>query len=233
MWTALQLTLALLLALLISSSSSSEHQETKTCPPAHCADPHFDPTTGCSSCEGSGCPFRGCVKYGAFGPTWRPDNCTICSCSDETGKPVCTKIECSAPADCHGRPLVHKPGRCCPECDYGVARDACGVVPGVERSLYLALGDLGCQQDVLFHRCDKNFFYLEEEKGWFECVVQMSQVSKELSEECQFKTHVSHVTHEDVTGCERRRLEYFDIPPDLDPDPYECAFYVNWDEDKD
>lgn len=219
-------TVFLLVALHVALFSTESRGE-EECPLALCANPHFDPETGCSSCEGSRCNFRGCVKYGAFGPSWRPDNCTLCHCDDQ-GQSSCTRIECSEP-DCHGYPIIHEQGKCCCECDYGIAADVCGVVPDGVKSLYLALGDSSCQEDVLFHHCDKGIF--TEGRDWYECIIGTAKVTKELSETCRFDTYISHVTYEDVTTCEKRKLGTQEIPQDFDPNPYSCALYIEEEEE--
>ena len=117
-----------------------------------CADPVTDPNHSgpCSSmnCDNSKCKFRGCVHYGAFGPQWMPDPCTICSC--QLKKEACTKIECEEKLDCYGYSTGVKEGECCPSCDFGVAEGECGVIPTGYKSLYVALGDQNYQKMSYF-----------------------------------------------------------------------------------
>ena len=198
------------------------------CPQALCADPRYDPATGCNSCEHSQCLFSGCVRYGAFGPTWRPDNCTQCFC--EHHRPMnstssCITTQCPSEIDCYGYPTIHKPGRCCPECDYGLSDDECGLIPHRTELLNLTLGYASCEDEILFHRCNTN--YIIEGSDWFVCQLNMSRVMKKLSHKCRFNTYISHVTYEDITTCGKRLLQPHEFPQDYDSDPYSCTLYVD------
>lgn len=73
----------------------SRETQRPDCPPLLCANPTpHDPNTSCQSCNESRCKFRGCVSLGAFGPTWMPDNCTVCSCDVAANEEVCVSIDC-------------------------------------------------------------------------------------------------------------------------------------------
>ena len=196
------------------------------CPPGppRCANPTTNPLTGCPSCEHSNCKFRGCVRYGAFGPSWRPDDCTTCFC-DHTHQERCSVSSCAQP-NCGGYPVVHKPGQCCPECDFNINRDACGVVPAGVKTMSLALGGK-CREEVQLHACDKTDpFFVEEDGQWYECRPTRSLVQMKLSQTCLRETSVSHMTYADVTACQRRRVAPSQLPQDFDPEPRSCAFYV-------
>ena len=215
--------LAASLVMLANLAASQDHT---TCPPAHCVDPSYDPETSCYSCEGSRCMFRGCVHNGAFFTTWMPDNCTVCHC--EAKREVCTTIEC-APVECYGFPTVTKPGRCCPECDFGVGPTQCEAVPKTTRSLYVSMGDNSCRQDVVERECDKNFIFEDDREygAWFGCEPIREEVTKSVADLPGCVDRISHVTYKTVTRCEKRRLSQEEIPMDYDPEPHGCYYYVD------
>jgi hypothetical protein len=166
--------------------------------------------------------FRGCVHSGAFFTTWRPDNCTICNCLDK--REVCTMIQCSPP-QCYGFPIVTRPGKCCPECDYGISATECGAVPVSIKSLYVSLGDSSCQRDVVLRGCNKNLFV--ENRAWFRCEPVREKVTQSVAELPGCEGQISHVTYTTVTRCEKRQLNYYEIPQDYDPEPHRCYYYVD------
>lgn len=209
------------------SSSQEEQSIAESCPPAFCEDPVLVSNSGkeCPSCEASRCKFRGCVHYGAFGPTWMPDNCTICRC--ENHQESCTTIECDERKECYGYPLVKKQGQCCEECDFGISKDDCGVMPEGTKSLYAALGDQSCQRDVVLHRCDKRFMFDRNEKKWYWCVPVMSVKSVSFKDnEVDCRAGVKNVTYEDITACYKKEMSQSMIPQDYDPGVNDCNFYV-------
>lgn len=213
-------TVCFALSILAASRAS---QDPSHCPPAPCADPRYDHETSCFTCEGSQCVYRGCVHSGAFFATWRPDNCTVCHCLDK--KEVCTTIEC-APVECYGYPMVTRPGKCCPECDFNVSATECGAVPVVTRSLYVSLGDNSCQRDVVERDCDKRHI-VDSEGAWFMCEPVREEVMQSFEDVPGCANRISHVTYKTVARCEKRRLSYHEIPQDYDPDPHRCSYYVD------
>lgn len=215
-----------LTACLLVLAGPATSQDHAPCPPAHCADPTYDPKTSCYSCKGSHCMLRGCVHNGAFSTTWMPDNCTVCRC--EAKMEVCTTIECS-PVECYGFPTITKPGKCCPECDFGVGPTQCRAVPKTTRSLYVSLGDNSCRQDVVEQECDKNIIYEDDGEygAWFECEPVREEVTQPVADLPGCVDRISHVTYKTVTHCEKRRLSQEEIPLDYDPEPHSCYFYVD------
>ncbi len=189
------------------------------CPPAECADPVYSPDSCCPSCESSNCRFRGCVHFGAFGPRWLPDSCTICSCLN--GEERCTHIECTVP-QCFGYPTKVKKGECCPVCDFGIPEDECAPVPVSRKAMYVALGDESCLDEVTMHGCDKDF--LLRDGIIMKCVPSEKLMAHRFTQrECP----VRKVTYKDVKGCEAKRASAAEIPEDLDLTPSECQLYFN------
>ena len=195
------------------------------CPDVTCADPERSPLDpkDCSpsNCDNSQCKFRGCVHYGAFGPQWMPDPCTICSCHDR--QELCTIIDCSADLECYGYPKRVKEGDCCETCDFGVPENECGVVPNGVKSLYTALGDKDCQTDVVVHGCNKQFVLGEDEKIYRCRPVETTQTHT-LDQGC--RNGVSEVTYADVSSCVKEEVSSWQIPQDLDFSPRKCNSYV-------
>jgi hypothetical protein len=192
-----------------------------------CADPVSDPNhsrPGCSSmnCDNSKCKFRGCVHYGAFGPQWMPDPCTICSC--QLKRESCTKIECEEKLECYGYPTGVKEGECCPSCDFGVPEDKCGMIPTGYKSLYAALGDQNCQKDVLLHGCNRKFI-AEKNGKFYHCKPVVTTHAVEMGEGC--KADIHQVTYMDTARCTKEEISPSELPQDLDFEPRKCAFYVD------
>ena len=190
------------------------------CPPLTCADPAPpEPGRCCSSCANSTCLFRGCVYYGAFGPSWRPDPCTICFC--DSGEERCSEIPCDTP-ECFGFPLMTRNYSCCPECDFGIGDDECGPIPVRKQGLYVALGDESCHSEVVIHECDKTFVYkngqiMKCEPG------RRRNMAHRLGGECPIR----RVVYTDVRDCHLRVPSRHEIPQDdiFGPDLDECPFY--------
>lgn len=170
--------------------------------------------------------LRGCVHNGAFFTTWMPDNCTVCRCEDK--REVCTTIECT-PVECYGFPMVTRSGKCCPECDFGISPTECGAVPVTRKSLYVAIGDNSCQQDVVERECDKHFIVEEDGEygAWFACEPVQEEVTQSVENLPGCVDRISHVTYKTVTGCKKRRLSRQEIPLDYDPEPHSCYYYVD------
>ena len=191
-----------------------------------CADPVTDPNHSgpCSSmnCDNSKCKFRGCVHYGAFGPQWMPDPCSICSC--HLKREACTKIECEEKLDCYGYPTGVKEGECCPSCDFGVPEDECGVIPTGYKSLYAALGDQNCQKDVLLHGCNRNYIAGKNGK-FYQCKPVITTHTVEMDKGCEADIH--RVTYMDTARCTKEEISPSELPQDLDFEPRKCAFYVD------
>ena len=191
-----------------------------------CADPVTDPhhRGPCSSmnCDNSKCKFRGCVHYGAFGPQWMPDPCTICNC--QLKREVCTKIECEESLECYGYPTGVKEGECCPSCDFGVPENECGVIPTGYKSLYTALGEQNCQKDVLLHGCNKNYIAGKDGK-FYQCKPVIMTHTVEMGEDC--KANIHQVTYTDTAHCTKEEISPDELPQDLDFEPRKCTFYVN------
>ena len=170
--------------------------------------------------------LRGCVHHGAFFTSWKPDDCTECFCED--GQEICTAIDC-APLNCYDYPTLHRPGRCCPECDFNISASECGVIPVATTSVNVtvALGDGSCQQSVVLYRCDKNFI-VEDDGTWYMCDPMQGEVTRQVRDlptpGCG--PAVSQVTYETVTSCERRELSDYEILQDYEFYPFDCYYIV-------
>ena len=208
------------------SSQEDGSDDTERCSQTlTCADPEADPqyTGNCppSNCDNSQCKFRGCVHFGAFGPQWMPDPCTICSCHD--AQELCTEIKCEESLECYGYPSRVKEGECCPSCDYGVSENECGVIPAGVKSLYTALGDHSCQRDVLLYGCDKHYFRGKDGK-YYQCRAVETVRTLDMGEECDANVH--QVTYMDTERCNKEVVLPSELPQDLDLEPRSCALYV-------
>ena len=183
------------------------------CPNPICADP-TPPTGGacCPSCEGSKCLFKGCVHWAAFGPQWRPDPCTLCTCSN--GMQLCSATQCAMP-NCFGYPVRTKPGACCPECDYRVPLDQCKPVVVKNETLSVIQGVSTCEAAVLLHHCDKTIAI--KSGRIFMCQSVTSDVEIQ-PERCSGQK----LTYKDVVAC---NLTPADIM-DYDTKSSECEMYV-------
>lgn len=130
------------------------------CPIPTCANPDFSVDTCCGSCSQSKCIFRGCVQYGAFGPTWWPNPCKSCQCTSE-GLEDCITENCSRTSNnqCEtlGYRIVRPPGACCPKCDYGIPSNSCVPVRAKKENLTVSIGKSKCEIEVVLHGCDKQF----------------------------------------------------------------------------
>lgn len=183
------------------------------CPNPACADP-TPPTGGscCPSCDNSKCLFKGCVHWAAFGPQWRPDPCTLCTCRD--GMQLCSAVQCVMP-QCFNYSVTTKPGACCPECDYGIPLDQCTPVVIKNKMLSVGNGDSRCDADVLLHGCDKSIVI--KNGRIFMCQsVQRDVVIQ--PETCSGQK----LTYQDVVAC---KLTPADIM-DYDSKSSECEMYV-------
>ena len=204
---------------------SEEKPQPTTCPAPTCANPekssmHSDNCPP-SDCDKSLCKFRGCVHYGAFGPQWMPDPCTICSCHGN--QELCTAIECQENLECYGHPTRVKEGDCCPSCDFGVPEKECGVVPTGVKSLYAALGDKDCQTDVLIYGCDKEFI-LGEDGKIYRCRPVEETQTYALDQACS--NGINQMTYLDVSSCVKEEISLWQLPQDYDFSPRECSYYV-------
>lgn len=206
-----------------SQQNEDTSQNTESCPPLTCADPEYDSQQNgkCPNCDNSMCMFRGCVHWGAFGPQWRPDPCTWCTCHAK--RKLCTKIECDSYLECYGYPSRVKEGDCCPTCDFGVPEDECGVIPTGIKSLYTALGDYNCQKDVVLHGCNKEFIAGQDGK-YYRCRPVKSLREIVMGEECY--SGIQQVTYMDTDHCIKEEISSNELPQDLDFTPNSCAYYV-------
>ena len=202
--------------------SQQNVEETEKCPPLMCADPEHG-TGSCPNCDNSRCKFRGCVHFGAFGPQWMPDPCTICSCTNN--EELCTKIECEENLECYGYPSSVKEGDCCPSCDFGVPENECGVVPKGYKSLYTALGDEACQKDVLLHGCNKEFIQGNDGKI-YKCTPVEALYTHDIDQKC-CKNGINQVSYMDTQSCVKEEISPSELPMDLDLTPKSCAIYVS------
>lgn len=186
------------------------------CPPPLCADAVRVDGQCCETCDNSSCLYRGCVHFGAFGPQWYPDPCTLCGCHG--GEEVCTEIVCDVP-ECFGFPLVTDPDACCPRCDFGIAEDKCAPVPVRNVSLYATLGDSSqCQYEVTIHECDKQFLL---KNGKVHQCIGKKRAKPIVTNDCE---DIRKVIVEDTTSCRVRRPR---APiADLDLNPNLCAIRV-------
>lgn len=213
-----------------NSPSSEEGQisvePVKRCPPVTCANPKYSQGyQECPTCEGSNCIFKGCVHYGAFDPTWKPDNCTTCYCYQNQA--VCRKTKCNSHMECYGYPVVKKPGKCCPECDFGIGKNECGAIPVETKSLYVSFGDdKSCQRNVSVHYCNK--LYITDGNGWHMCrAVEGKRKVNMNAEGSKCRGKVSEVTYTDTVECVKEILDYRNIPQDYDPEPHSCSIYIH------
>lgn len=209
---------ALAAVLLVTVAKAQRQCNLEACPGgSNCADPEYQDGC-CPNCDKSNCKFRGCVHFGMF-PTWRPDPCTVCSCY--RGNELCTNITCPS-ISCYGYPNVTRPHNCCPECDFGIARNECGVIPVSKKSLYVALGDDGSQQEVAMHDCDKQFVWRNEK--WHICTPKKKITSVQMKDS---QSPIRRVVYKDVKECSLREAKLSEIPADYDPNPFDrCALYV-------
>lgn len=181
------------------------------------SNPEHEGPCPCFHCPN--CTFRGCVRFGWTGPTWQPDPCTVCSCFND--EELCTRIQCPK-LECYGFPVVTRPRRCCPECDFGIAADQCGPIPIRNQSLYVALGDQqSCRADVVLHGCDKDL--LLKDGKIFKCVSKERLQSHTFERNCPIRK----VVYRDVRECRIREAKPYEIPQDdLGFDNNECALYI-------
>lgn len=142
----------------------------------------------------------GCIVNNAFGERqWYPDPCTLCDCVG------CTKIECPV-LNCFGYPQLTKPGKCCPECDFGVSEHNCSIVPAKVRSLYVSLGERSCQSNIILHGCNLKYG-LEEDGEAFKCLPNETVVSFNTSAECMRYAGVHQIQFSDVFECTKVRIK--------------------------
>lgn len=184
------------------------------CPNPVCADP-TPPAGGacCPSCESSKCLFKGCVHWAAFGPHWKPDPCTLCTCNN--GETLCSATQCVLP-QCFGYPLKSKRVGCCPECDYGIALDQCKPVVVKNETLSVGEGEGRCDVDVLLHSCDKSI--VVRNGRTFMC----QSVKKDVEIHPERCTAGQKLTYRDVVDCAL-------IPADIldyDTKSSQCEMYV-------
>lgn len=187
------------------------------CPPTYCSDPQ-PAVEGecCQTCKNSSCVWKGCVHFGAFGPQWYPDPCTLCGCYN--GEKVCSEILCDEPK-CFGFPLKTDPDACCPRCDWGIAADECAPIPVANVSLYTTLGDdVQCHDEVTRHECDKSL--LQKDGRIFECRPKR-RGKPVLMSHCR---DVRKVIYEDVTSCYLRKPRTPIL--DFNPTPTLCSIRV-------
>ena len=208
-----------------SANSKDIKAEREECPRAFCANPVYTEGNPCPICL---CVFRGCVHFGAFGATWKPDNCTTCTCNQNLNQAICyNRTECGH-LECYGYPSVRKPGKCCPECDFGIAKNECGIIPVRMEFLNTAYeGSVNCQQKVRKHGCDKTYI-ISEDGQWYKCVAIKADREVHLDTECsKCKNEERKVTYKDTVSCEKKRIvNNWEIPQDYDPDPTSCALYI-------
>lgn len=141
-----------------------------------CANPDYSVESCCGDCSKSSCQYEGCVKFGAFGPTWYPEPCTFCNCY--SGESVCTKIsENCPPLNCFGHPM--RPGECCPACDFGIPEDQCGTVPVEKTTTTVMVNGEECLQTVIVNGCDKEAVRIGDK--WYACRVTEAGVDDETS----------------------------------------------------
>ena len=140
-----------------------------------CANPDYSVESCCGDCSKSSCQFEGCVRFGAFGPTWYPDPCTSCNCYN--GEPVCIKESDNCPMrNCFGHSTITRPGECCPVCDFGIPEDQCGTIPVKETTTTVMVNGEECLQTVIVNECDKEAVRIGDE--WYVCVVTETDVDE-------------------------------------------------------
>ena len=197
-----------------SFDANSSPCDPTACPNPVCADP-TPPSGGacCPSCDSSKCLFKGCVHWAAFGPQWKPNPCTLCTCRN--GEPVCSAMQCVAP-ECFGYPLKNSHGGCCPECDYGISLDQCRPVVVKNETLSVGEGDSRCDVDVLLHDCDKSIVIKNGR------VFMCQSVKKDVEIKSERCTAGQKLTYQDVVDC---ALTHADIM-DYDTKSSQCEMYV-------
>ncbi len=181
-----------------------------------CANPRgFD---GCN-CRNSKCMLEGCVNYDAFGAVWKPNNCTTCHCN--SNKKMCFTETCKT-LDCFGYPTIKKPGKCCEECDFGVAHNECSLIPVGMRSISLGEGQTSttCKQ-VQVYGCNTNTLW---DNRWYRCVERSGMSSISTNEGCEDVTG----KYQDVMSCDRQEIPDDELPLDTDYlDFSSCAVYFH------
>ena len=147
--------MVVLVAITVFTNARTVCDRTK-CPPLTCADPDYSTDACCGSCENSKCKFEGQVKYNAFFPTWYPSTCQSCRC--EKGQTVCVNTTCPSLANCESQGYQIKTidGKCCPVCDYGIAKDSCGLIRVHSHEINVSMdATQSCKAKVVLHECDK------------------------------------------------------------------------------
>lgn len=143
---------------------------------------------------------KGCITTNAFGiMQWYPDPCTLCDCNG------CSEITCPQ-LDCFGFPIVKKSGKCCPECDFGVSKYNCSVVPAKIKSLYVSLGDKSCQSDIIIHECSQRFGF-DERGHLFCCVPFETHHTHKLTQELQEFTGIYKIGYLDIGKCKKQSFD--------------------------
>ena len=191
-----------------------EGKRQATCFPK-CANPRG--FTGCGDCSESQCMLKGCVHFGAFGPVWRPDNCTVCHCSNNKMK--CFKKICST-LNCYGYPKVKQPGKCCKECDFGAAKNECKLIPVALKNVSMGSDDNTDCKQVLEHDCNRSF--IRRGAKWYGCIAEegMSKLSENAG--CEGVDG----RYEDKIGCHQETTPAV-LPQDYEADPASCVIYVH------
>jgi len=164
----------------------------------------------CGSCDHSQCKYEGCLYYGAFFTSWKPDPCTHCYC--QGGFKYCTTNFCNEELDCYGYPKVKRPGKCCEECDFGDSEDACSLIP-VRYEPYKYDTSVSCSK-VVKHDCDKLFVYSEGK--YYRCLGNPGYSKASNSPGCEEEEG----WYGDITECQQKEVTDFSfMPADYDPNP--------------
>ena len=171
-----------------------------------CANPVYSVDSCCGDCSNSSCQFEGCVRFGAFGPTWYPDPCTSCYCNH--GKAVCTNKAANCPTlDCFGRLTIKRSGECCPACDFGIPEDECGTIPVKNTTRTVLVNGQECLQTEIINGCDKDCVKKGDE--WYAC----------MTKEVQANETGTPSSCDDVRTVEKLTCETVDTSPLADYSP--------------
>eukprot|EP00731_Ephydatia_muelleri_P024291 Em0016g562a len=181
-----------------------------------CADPAPPAEDDCCPrCDNSSCLFKGCVRWNSLGAQWLPDPCTVCSC--RYGRPTCSRVECQVPS-CFGFPTTIKAGRCCAECDFGIATNSCQPIPYRKETVSVYTAEGGpCVTEVLMHKCDKSI--VVQNSQTYACSGEL--ILKNLSTKTT-DCFAQNIAYKDVVICKLKPI----LVMDYEPDPYSCPLYI-------
>ncbi len=167
----------------------------------------------CGTCDHSECKFEGCVYYSFF-TYWKPERCTTCFCNG--GRKRCYAESCQQP-ECYGYPARRRPGECCEECDYGIPKNECGLIPNSVSWVSYRSDYLKTCHKVVKHKCYRPYVFNEEK--WYKCEAKEGWTTVSTNEGCG---HLVSQYHKDKVSCNKVLItDDRALPQDYAPD-LEC-----------